>query len=283
MVAMSFDWIAFLTDYGRSDAFVASCHGVIAQINPAVRVIDITHDVPPQDVRQGAVTLAQTVAYLPRSVVLGVVDPGIGTARRGVALVAGGHVLVGPDNGLLGWAADACGGARRAVELTSARHRLASGATTFDGRDVFAPAAAHLAAGLDVGELGQDLSVDDLVRLPSPLRLVRPGEIESEVHIVDHFGNVALAAGIAELESAGLAGSTSIQLVVDDRSWSVRLGQSFSDVTAGELVALVDSSGHLAFAVNQGNAADHLGVRPGDRVMISSVHAGSASASPSPR
>src|SRR5690606_28015773 len=106
-VAVAYDWIGLLTDYGRRDGFVAACHGVIARIAPAVRVIDITHEVPPQDVRHGAAVLAQTLPYLPPSVVVAVVDPGVGTRRRGVAIAAGGFVLIGPDNGLLPWAADA--------------------------------------------------------------------------------------------------------------------------------------------------------------------------------
>lgn len=265
---MGFDWIAFLTDYGRSDGFVASCRGVIAKINPAVRVIDITHDVPPQDVRHGAVVLSQTLPYLPPSVVVAVVDPGVGTARRGIAGKAGEHLLVGPDNGLLSWAAEAFGGVDRAVELTSTRHRLETGAATFDGRDVFAPAAAHLAAGVDISELGPDCPADSLTWLPAPIRDVRPGVVESEAHYVDHFGNVALAVGALELESAGLVGSAPIRVTIGEQSWTAILAQSFADVAAGELVALIDSAGHLSLAVNQGRAVDLLGVRPGQRLSI---------------
>lgn len=266
---MSFDWIAFLTDYGRADGFVASCHGVIAKINPAIRLIDVTHDVPSHNVRHGAAVLADTLPYLPPSVVVAVVDPGVGTARRPVALSAGEHILVGPDNGLLSWAADTSGGVDQTVELTSAKHRLASGATTFDGRDVFAPAAAYLAAGANLTELGPEIAATDLTRLPPPLRAARPGVIETEVHLIDHFGNVALAAGAAELESSGLADSASIRVVVGERSWTVGLADAFASVATGEVGVLIDSSGHLSLAVNQGRAVDVLGVRLGDRVTIS--------------
>ncbi|WP_298331729.1 SAM-dependent chlorinase/fluorinase [Haloactinopolyspora sp.] len=267
MTAVS--WIALLTDYGRRDGFVAACHGVIARIAPSVRVIDITHDVPPQDVRHGAAVLAQTVGYLPPSVIVGVVDPGVGTGRRAVALGAGDHVLVGPDNGLLTWAADACGGVHRAVELTSPRFHLDTGATTFDGRDVFAPVAAHLAGGLAMTDLGPELAADDVVRLPDPWVRVQDGRLEAEVHVVDHFGNVALAARAADLEAARLAAADTVQVAVGDRISVVRLARSFAEVAAGELVVLVDSAGHVAVAANRGDAAAELGLRPGDRVVLS--------------
>lgn len=261
---MAFGWIAFLTDYGRSDGFVAACHGVIARTAPAVRVIDVSHDVPPQDVRHGAVVLAQTLPYLPPSVVVGVVDPGVGTQRRPVALVAGEHVLIGPDNGLLTWAADACGGVSRAVQLSPG----ATGAVTFDGREVFAPAAAHVAAGAAVGSLGADLPVDSVVRLPAPWVVSRPGVVEAEVHVVDHFGNVALAARADDLERAGLARPDSVMVEAAARTWRVRVGRSFADVAPGEPVVLIDSAGQVALAVNQGSAAATLRLRVGDRVTL---------------
>ncbi|WP_162606286.1 SAM hydrolase/SAM-dependent halogenase family protein [Jiangella asiatica] len=265
---MATGWIAFLTDYGRADGFVAACHGVIARIAPAARVIDITHDVPPQDVRHGAVVLADTVPYLPSSVVVGVVDPGVGTGRRAVVVVAGPHVLVGPDNGLLTWAADACGGVMRAAELTEPAYRLATGATTFDGRDVFAPAAAHLAAGVDVAALGPDVPVESLVRLPSPRLVVGDGSIEAEVHAVDHFGTLSLSATVAALERAGLAGAPSLLVMAGSRSWTMPLGRSFAAAPPGSPVALVDSAGRLAVAVNAGRAAAVLGLDVGDRVTV---------------
>ncbi|PSK97263.1 hypothetical protein CLV30_12362 [Haloactinopolyspora alba] len=271
---MTYDWIAFLTDYGRRDGFVAACHGVIAGIAPRVRVIDVTHDVPPQDVRHGAAVLAQTVPYLPPAVVVGVVDPGVGTHRRGVALRAGENVLIGPDNGLLSWAAEACGGTTAAVELTSPRFRLDTPATTFDGRDVFAPAAAHVAAGAHVSELGADVPVADLVRLPDPWVRVEPGTLEAEVHVVDHFGNVALAANADDLGSAGLAGAESVETTVGERRYRAPLGRSFAEVASGELVVLIDSSGHVSVAANQGDAAALLGVAPGDRLTLRSVPEG---------
>ncbi|WP_116947468.1 SAM hydrolase/SAM-dependent halogenase family protein [Jiangella endophytica] len=267
---MTAAWVAFLTDYGLADGYVAACHGVIARITPTARVIDVTHEVPAQDVRHGAVVLADTLPYLPPSVVLAVVDPEVGTPRRAVAVVAGEHVLVGPDNGLLPWAAAAAGGIGRAVELTAAEYRLNTGATTFDGRDVFAPAAAHLAAGIDVAALGPDVDVATLVRLPDPWLRVGPETVEAEVHVVDRFGNVALCAGAAELTAAALDGHARLRVTVGERSSYLPLAASYAAVPEGDPVLLVDSAGRLALAINRGSATDELRLRPGDRVTISS-------------
>jgi S-adenosylmethionine hydrolase len=143
----SFDCLSFLTDYGLDDGFVAACHGVAATIAPSVRIIDITHLVPPGDVRRGAAVLAQTLPYLPRGVHVAVVDPGVGTGRRGVAVQVGESILVGPDNGLLSWAVTRAGGASSAYQLTNGELWLHPLSPTFHGRDIFIPVAAHLAAG----------------------------------------------------------------------------------------------------------------------------------------
>lgn len=277
---MRYGWLAFLTDYGLRDGFVAMCHGVIAAIAPDVRVIDVTHDVPPQDVRHGAAVLAQTVPYLPPSVIVAVVDPGVGTRRRGVAVSAGDSVLIGPDNGLLSWAADALGGAGSAVILERGEYLRRGGAATFDGRDVFAPAAAHVACGVPIGELGKQ--ADDLVRLTEPRRDVEPGRVATEVLTIDHFGNVQLAATAADLAAAGIAGARPdapaggeadvphpLLVRAPTRTMTVRFGRTFADAPSGESVLYVDSAGHAAVAVNRGSAATELDLGSGDRVTIS--------------
>lgn len=282
-----YDWLAFLTDYGRRDGFVATCHGVIATIAPDVRVIDVTHDVPPQDVRHGAAVLAQIVPYLPSAVIVGVVDPGVGTRRRGVAVNAGHSVLIGPDNGLLSWAADALGGARTAVSLDNDKYLRRGAAVTFDGRDVFAPAAAHVARGVPIGDLGPQVA--DLVRLPEPRRDVEPGRVTTEVLTIDHFGNVQLAATRADLAAAGIAdaqpgepaggGATpgpgparaggAVVVDMPTRTVPIRHGRTFADAPPGEPVLYVDSAGHAAVAVNRGSAAAEFTLSSGDQVTIS--------------
>ena len=164
----SYDSLTFITDYGLEDGFVAACHGVAARIAPGVRVIDITHLVQPGDVRRGAAVLAQTVPYLPPAVHVAVVDPGVGTARRGVAVEAGNGILIGPDNGLLSWATAALGGASRAFQLTNGDLWLHPVSPTFHGRDIFMPVAAHLAAGTDLASVGDEIELADLVNLPAP-------------------------------------------------------------------------------------------------------------------
>ncbi|NES12801.1 MULTISPECIES: S-adenosyl-l-methionine hydroxide adenosyltransferase family protein [Micromonospora] len=253
-------WISLTTDYGLADGFVAACHGVIARLAPTARVIDVTHLVPPGDVRRGAAVLAQTVPHLPYAVHVAVVDPGVGTARRGIALVTPKGVLVGPDNGLLLPAAAALGGVTSAVELTDPGWLAPEVSRTFHGRDVFAPVAARLATGGAPAEAGPAVDPATLVRLPDPVLRREPGGFTAEVLTVDHFGNVQLAATPALLDEVGP------EPLVADRP-AVR-GRTFGDAPAGGLVLLADSAELVAVAVNGGRAADLLGVAPGDLLTV---------------
>ena len=256
-----FGWISLTTDYGTFDGFVAACHGAIARIAPDVRVIDVTHHVPPADVARGAAVLAQTAPHLPPSVHCAVVDPGVGTARRGIAIGTPGGVLVGPDNGVLIWAAEALGGIDRVVDLANKDWFTPDISRTFHGRDVFAPAAARIAAGARLDDAGPPLDPDMVVRLPDPTVSTGDGWLEAEVLTVDRFGNVQLAAG-GELLT-GLGGELLISGGV-----RARRGSTFQDVRAGELLVYEDSAGQVAIAVNGGRAVVVLSVRPGDVVRI---------------
>lgn len=256
-----FEWISLTTDYGTFDGFVAACHGAIARIAPSVRIIDVTHHVPPADVPRGAAVLAQTAPYLPPSVHCAVVDPGVGTARRGIAVATPNGVLVGPDNGVLIWAAEALGGIERVAELTNKDWFTGDISRTFHGRDVFAPAAARIAAGASVDEAGPPVDPATLVRLPDPVVAVGDGWIESEVMTVDRFGNVQLAAPGSSLSGIG----TDLLIGGNVRA---RRGTTFQDVGAGELLVYEDSAGHVAIAINGGRAVVVLSVRPGDVVRI---------------
>jgi S-adenosylmethionine hydrolase len=263
-----FDWISLCTDYGYSDGFVAACHGVIARIAAHARVLDVTHAVPPGDVRHGSVVLADTLRWLPPAVHVAVVDPGVGTARRGVALVSGDAVLVGPDNGLLLPAAHTLGGVRAAYELTEPPYRLPAVSATFHGRDIFAPAAAHLACGVSPAALGPAVDPESLVTLPEPVCEVTDQMIRVEVLTIDHFGNLALAAGTGELAAVGLRTGTAATLRWLAGTEPVLLGTTFADVAQGELVLLVDSAGHLALACRGDSAAARTGLRPGTVVEL---------------
>ncbi|MFE9693178.1 S-adenosyl-l-methionine hydroxide adenosyltransferase family protein [Micromonospora sp. NPDC005806] len=253
-------WISLTTDYGLADGFVAACHGVIARLAPTARVIDVTHLVPPADVRRGAAVLAQTVPYLPEGVHVAVVDPGVGTSRRGIGLATPGGLLVGPDNGLLPDAATALGGITAAVELTNPGWLAPAISRTFHGRDVFAPVAARLALGAPLAEAGPALDPATLVRLPTPVVRRTDDGFAAEVLTVDQFGNVQLAA------PAGLLDGLPEQVRVAGRP-AVR-GRTFGDVAVGGLVVYPDSAGLVAIAVNTGRAVDRLGVRPGDVVPV---------------
>jgi S-adenosylmethionine hydrolase len=264
-----YEWITFVSDYGLQDSYVGVCHGVMARIAPHARVIDVSHAVGPQDVRHGAIVLAQSVGYLPDAVHLAVVDPGVGTRRGQVALEAGGRVLVGPDNGLLVWAAEALGGIARAHSLANPAYQLSPVSRTFHGRDVFAPAAAHLATGLDPAALGPELDPAGLVRLPTPTATVNGDRLVAEVVSVDHFGNLLLSFGYPELERAGLRLGDPVEIRVGDQAFSASVGETFAAVPAGALVVHEDSSGRIAISLNRGRAAERLQASTGDSVVLS--------------
>jgi hypothetical protein len=266
-----FRHLSFLTDYGLQDGFVAACHGVAARIAPDASVIDVTHLVPPGDIRRGAAVLAQTVPYLPPAVHVAVVDPGVGTARRGVAVAAGEALFVGPDNGLLSWAVAACGGARAAVSLTNRELWLAGAAATFHGRDIFMPAAAHLAAGTELTAAGTAIDVAELVTLPVPQREVRDGRAEGEVLTVDRFGNVQLSITASDAAEIGVQPGGTAAIRFGARVLTIAYRAMFGAVAPGELVAYADSAGLVAIAVNGGDAARRLGLAPQARVSVSAV------------
>lgn len=256
-----YEWISFTTDYGTFDGFVAACHGSIARIAPDIKVIDVTHHVPPADVTRGAAVLAQTAPHLPASVHLAVVDPGVGTARRGVVLTTPSGLLVGPDNGLLIWAAEALGGISAAHELDNKDWVLGDVSRTFHGRDLFAPAAARLAAGAAPEQAGPAVDPAGLISLPDPVVTVGDGWLEAEVLTVDRFGNVQLAADGSALSGLGA------ELMING-GVRARRGTTFADVNVGELLVFSDSADRVAIAVNNGRAVVLLSVVPGDIVRI---------------
>ncbi|HVK23504.1 MAG TPA: SAM-dependent chlorinase/fluorinase [Actinokineospora sp.] len=261
---MAFDFVSFTTDYGLADGFPAACEGVIARIAPAVRVIHITHLIPPRDVRRGAAVLAQTVPALPPAVHLAVVDPGVGTTRRGVVIVADSGVFVGPDNGLL---PPAAAGITAAYELTDEPDYA-----TFHGRDVFAPAAARIAAGAAPDLLGPPIDPATLTRLPDPVTMALPGRLITEVIGTDTFGNVQLAATATDLAATGAAPGWRAHAQIGDRSLEAVVGRTFADADAGTAVLLIDSAGHVAIAINGGSAAQDLEPVPGVSATVLVAH-----------
>jgi len=262
--------IAFASDYGHADEFVGVCKAVMLSIAPGARIIDLSHEIPPHDVRAGALLLVRAVQYLPEgTVVLAVVDPGVGTERRLVGVEAGGGVLLGPDNGLLAPAVAMIGGAARAVELADGEYRLPAAGPTFAGRDVLAPAAGYLAAGTGLDEFGPEIDpaglVPGVVSLPE---VAAGGTISAEVWWVDRFGNCQLNVDPDALEAAGSGPGSRVELRLKGATRAARWVHTYADAKPSELVVLVDSYGLLSLALYRESAADALGLHAGSAVKV---------------
>ncbi|HEY1732809.1 MAG TPA: SAM-dependent chlorinase/fluorinase, partial [Acidimicrobiales bacterium] len=273
------DTVYFLSDYGLADEFVGVVHAVLRRLAPGVAIVDLVHQIPPYDVRAGAAALVRAMPHLGPGVVLAVVDPGVGGPRRGVVLETDGperRWFVGPDNGLLLAAADRAGGIRRAVVLEPPDGRPAredgvdaAGPATFDGRDVFAPAAAALCTGTGLDALGGPVDGRELARVPEPVveigsvgdgrRLVR-----AEVTWIDRFGNAQLGAPGATVP----ASVPVVAVAAGIRALSARRVRTFADLDPDEVGLLCDGNGQLALVVREGSAADRLALAPGDLVEL---------------
>jgi S-adenosyl-L-methionine hydrolase (adenosine-forming) len=262
-------FVTFLSDFGLRDDFVGTCHGVMKRIAPDVQIIDITHGIPPQEVLQGALVLANTLQYMPRGVHLAVVDPGVGGPRRPLALRdAEGRMYVGPDNGLLPPATDRFGGVEAAHELANPKYALQPVSRTFHGRDLFAPAAAHLARGVAIDELGPPIATDALVRLEPPTPTVSPSEIVATVLYVDRYGNAQLNLTREHIEEAGIQPGRRLEVEVGRGRHEIVAARTFADAPAGEGILYEDSYRNVALAVSRGNAAERYGAHPGEAVRI---------------
>jgi len=265
---VSFRYITFLTDFGVQDDFVGVCRGVMRGIAPEATVIDITHGIPPQAVAQGAVVLARSIPYMPVCVHLAVVDPGVGSNRRPVALrTRAGRIFVGPDNGLLMRAADS-EGVEAARALTNARYHLEYVSRTFHARDIFAPAAAHLAAGADFDDLGEEIDPALLERIELPEPEVGENGVVASVLTVDRFGNLALNVSRKQLDGLALLAGDWVELQFVLEPYYAQVAGTYTDTKRGELILYEDSYGAIAIAVRDGNAARLTAAGPGDRVRI---------------
>ena len=261
-----YDTVSFLSDYGLADEFVGVVKSVIRSIAPAAVVVDITHDVPPHDVRAGGLTLARSAQYLAPGVVVAVVDPGVGTDRRAIAVEVGDgqSVLLGPDNGLLAPAVAMVGGADRAVALTNPEYQLAAPGATFAGRDVFAPAAAHLCNGVPLDQLGDVVDTETLLPGLMPLPRQEDGNLVAEVLWVDRFGNAQLNVDPEEMAPFG----DRVTMRIGDRTRTARVVAAYGELGPGQVGLVVDSYGMLSIAVDRGSAAQELRVAAGDEVAF---------------
>ena len=261
--------ISFLSDFGLDDGFVGACHGVIARIAPEARVIDVTHGIEPQAVLQGALVLANTIPYMPEGVHLAVVDPGVGSDRRALAVRdASGRIYVGPDNGLLVPAAEKQGGVADAWQLNDPRYMLDPVSRTFHGRDVFAPVAAHLAVGLDPAELGPPVEPDSLARLELPEPQVGGSRIVATVLYVDRYGNVQLNLTAEHLSRVGIDPGTRVEVEVGFERYFAVAARTFADARMGDIVLYEDAYANIALAINRGDAARMFAVRVGDELRL---------------
>ena len=269
-----YDTISFLTDFGTTDEFVGVVKSVIRDIAQHAVVIDLTHEIAPFDVRAGSLALARAISYVPAGVVLAVVDPGVGTERRCVAIeVADGDgVIVGPDNGLLAPAVAMAGGAGRAVVLDNPEFHLAAPGATFAGRDILGPVAAHLCNGVDLAELGSE--IDPALLLPGTVPLPRDegGVLVAEVLWVDRYGNCQLNVGPEEIAHLG----EHIRVSVGELAGApiTRVGRRSTNVEqagAGALSLLTDSYGMIALSVQRRSAAEELQIGASDQVVLQAI------------
>ncbi|WP_051062247.1 SAM hydrolase/SAM-dependent halogenase family protein [Ilumatobacter nonamiensis] len=281
-----YDTISFLSDYGTADEFVGVVHSVIRELAPHATVIDLTHGVAPFDVRAGSLALARSISYVASGVVMAVVDPGVGTSRRGIAVeVADGEgVLVGPDNGVLAPAVAMAGGSGRAVELSNPEYRLEAPGATFDGRDVFAPAAAHLCNGVDLSELGPAVDTDLLFPGVVPLPQIDEATVIAQALWTDRFGNVQLNVGPDDLPT-GFGEVLEIRCSAPSDptggvTRAVARVRSFAEISSGAIGLVVDSNGMLSLAMDQRSAADELDLADGDQVVITALDEGAVFAPP---
>lgn len=270
--------ISLLTDFGLRDPSAAILHGVIAGIAPEARVVDITHEVRKYRIRDGALLLWCALRWLPVGVHVAVVDPGVGTERRPLAVRVGrGDVLIGPDNGLLLGPVDRLGGATAAVELANPAYRLSRVSTSFHGRDLFAPAAAHLAAGAVFEDLGPSVDLATLVPSPLPRARVSGGAVESVVIYVDTFGNVKLSALMDDLD-AGLGQLEPGRRVrvgrADGSVLTLPFVETFGSVDAGAALLYRDSYDRACIAVNQGSAGSVLRLVEDEPLRLEAADAG---------
>jgi S-adenosylmethionine hydrolase len=263
--------VSFLSDYGLTDEFVGVCKAVVLRAAPAARIIDVTHGIPPFDVRAGALALARSAQYLPAGVVLAVVDPGVGTDRRAVAVEVETGYLVGPDNGLLAPAVAMLGGAVQVVSLTNPEYQLEAPGATFAGRDIFAPAAGYLAAGTAIELLGERVDPMSLVPGMVPLPTDEGGRTSGEVLWIDRYGNAQLNIDPGDLVALGVEPGGSVEVRCGDDRRTGRWVSSYADAGPFEVAVVVDSYGLVSLTLDRRPAAEELGLRPGSAVTLGPV------------
>jgi len=258
--------ITLLTDYGIKDSYVAEVKGTMLRISPDATIVDISHDVGNYDIESGAFHLARAAPYFPPGTVhVGVVDPGVGGARKPIIVKTSAAWFVGPDNGLMAPAAERLG-VEAVWEITNTDMLPPRVSDVFDGRDVFGPTGAHLSVGVPPDRLGTEIS--GMVRLPAYTPRLDGDKVHAQVIHVDGFGNLVTNVTYETLEEMGASGDTRFKVVVRGRELVLPYARRFSAVPEGEPLLLVAGGGYLEISVNQGNAAERLGLGKGDKVTL---------------
>jgi len=264
--------ITLLTDFGLGDAYVGAMKGVILSVCPSARIIDLSHEVPRHDVRHGAFLLSQAAPYFPEGTIHTVViDPGVGTDRRRVVIEGRRCLYVGPDNGVLMLAVGS-EGFIRAVEAKEARFMRSEPSKTFEGRDVFAPLAAHLANGVGIEEFGPE--IHDLVRLPLPEPEIREERVIGEVIYIDGFGNLVTNIGGALLKRLSAGAGMILKTRIEREERELPFCKTYGDVSPGVTLLIIGSSGFVEISVNMGSARELFGAKVGDKVELCPVKRG---------
>ncbi len=272
--------IALMTDFGTQDTYVGVMKGVMSRIDPTASFVDITHAIQPQRIKQAAVALKNAYSYFPvGTVFLVVIDPGVGSTRKPIAVKAGGYYFIAPDNGVLSYALAQIDEAPQIVHLSKAEFQLVAVSNTFHGRDIFAPAAAYLHKNVPMSELGESLA--SLNKLSAPRLVITERQIEGEVIHIDHFGNVITSIGELKWQDANsLLLSSSFSTEIQEVSISARVSvtikshhfetiqPNYATVSQDDTLVLIGSDGYLELAVNQGNAAQRYDVNIGDNVLM---------------
>jgi S-adenosylmethionine hydrolase len=260
--------ISLLTDFGLRDGYVGVMKGVIWQIVPEIQIADISHNISPQNILEGAIAWGRTVPYFPDgSVHIGVIDPGVGTQRRPIAARLGSHFFVLPDNGLISIMLDSAEKKDHPIEfvhLDNPKYWLSEISNVFHGRDIFSPVGAHLAEGIQLNELGSP--IDDPVLLEIPRPHSSPNSVRGEVISIDNFGN--LASNILQSDLDGL-GAVTVHIAGAEIDGLVN---TFGERPPGELIALYGTRADLLISVVNGNAAQHLKVNVGDSIEVNPKH-----------
>jgi S-adenosylmethionine hydrolase len=261
--------ISFLSDFGLADEFVGVVHAVFTRIAPDSRIIDVSHQIPRGDIQAGALTLVRAVQYLPEGVAMAVVDPGVGTTRRAIVVATAWGEFVGPDNGILAPAVAMMGGAERIVAIEDPQYQLPRDGVTFDGRDVFAPAAALLAAAeIEMGDLGPEIDTGAATPLLLPLVDYADGRLAGQVLWIDAFGNCQTNITPDDMAELGLSTGTSAEVVIGATVYNLDWVASYGEAEPGEALIHVDSYGQIALAVREGRADDELALGVGASVVV---------------